>query len=253
MSAPTRSRPGARAGGQTDRTRSPRRGQSPPRRVPGLRRRTTVLLVVLAVLGVAVAAWFSPLLAVRSITVRGTEVLTRAQVLTALDVKDGTRLLPLDTTAAAARVLTALPRAATVRVSRSLPSGLTVTVVERTAVAWVKENGAQHLLDRSSVDFATTAPPPGLPELTDVGGGAASAAGRAALEVLASLPAPLRTQVRSAAATTPDAVTLTLTNDRRLVWGSTAEPARKAAVALALLTQPATTYDVSSPDLPTTS
>ncbi len=219
----------------------------------GLRRRTTVLLVVLTVLGLAAAAWFSPLLAVRSVTVRGTDVLTRAEVVTALDVGDGTRLLPLDTAAASGRVLTALPRAATVRVSRSLPSGLTVTVTERTAVAWVRENGEQHLVDRSGVEFATAAPPPGLPELVDVPGGAGSPGGRAALDVLASLPAPLRAQVLSAAAATPDAVMMTLTNDRRLVWGSTARSARKAAVALALLTQPAKAYDVSSPDLPTTS
>lgn len=218
----------------------------------GLRTRTTVLLGVLVVLGLLAAAWFSPLLALRSITVRGTDVLTRAQVVTALDVPEGTRLLGLDTAAAAGRVTAALPRAATAQVSRSLPSSLTVTVTERTAVAWVRENGAQHLLDRSGVDFATAAPPPGLPELTGFPGGAASASGRAALNVLASLPAALRAQVLSAAATTPDAVTLTLTNERRLRWGSATDSARKAAVALALLTQPAKTYDVSSPDLPTT-
>lgn len=218
----------------------------------GLRARTSALLVVLVVLGLVAVAWFSPLLAVRSITVRGTDVLTRGQVVSALDVPDGTRLLGLDTTAAAGRVTAALPRVATARVSRSLPSGLTVTVTERTAVAWVRENGAQHLVDRSGVDFATAAPPPGLPELTDSPGGASSASGRAALEVLASLPATLRTQVLSVAATTPDAVTLTLTNERRLLWGSATDSRRKAAVALALLTQPAKTYDVSSPDLPTT-
>ncbi|MEO6882024.1 MAG: FtsQ-type POTRA domain-containing protein [Mycobacteriaceae bacterium] len=252
MSTPTRSRSGARAGAQTDRSRSTR-GTSRPRRTLGLRRRTMVLLVLLVVVCLAAAAWFSPLLVVRSITVRGTDVLTRAQVVSALEVGEGTRLLPLDTSAAAERVLSALPRAATVRVTRSLPSGLTVAVTERTAVAWVRENGAQHLVDSNGVDFATAVPPPGLPELTGVPGGAASAGGRAALNVLDSLPAPLRSQVLSVSAATPDAVTLTLTNDRRLVWGSTVDSPRKAAVALALLTQPAKTYDVSSPDLPTTS
>ena len=47
------------------------------------------------------------------------------------------------------------------------------------------------------------------------------------------------------------AITLTLTDGRTVVWGTTDRTEEKALKLGALLTQPGQTYDVSSPDLPT--
>ncbi|UZJ23524.1 FtsQ-type POTRA domain-containing protein [Rhodococcus antarcticus] len=229
----------------------PNRRPAPPvRRVLGLRVRTLVVLVALLVVVLGAVAWFSPLLSVRSVTVQGETVVTEQQVLDALDVPAGTRLVGLDLAAAAARVA-ALPRVASATVDRTLPSRVAVTVVERTAVAWVAAADGQHLLDASGVDYAVEAPAPGVPRLAVATPGPGDPSTRAALGVLTSLPDPVRALVATVGATSASAVQLTLTDGRTVVWGGVDGAARKAEVLTAVLTQPGSTYDVSSPDLPT--
>ena len=58
-------------------------------------------------------------------------------------------------------------------------------------------------------------------------------------------------QVGRIAAPSVAAITLTLTDGRVVVWGTTDRTEEKAVKLGALLTQPGQTYDVSSPDLPT--
>jgi cell division protein FtsQ len=72
---------------------------------------------------------------------------------------------------------------------------------------------------------------------------------RAAMQVLAALPAPLRARVASVAAPAPDAVTLHLRGGRTVVWGSAANSARKALVAAVLLRRAGRTVDVSAPGI----
>jgi cell division protein FtsQ len=74
--------------------------------------------------------------------------------------------------------------------------------------------------------------------------------------VLAALPDALRTQVETVRATVavagaPGQVTLGLSGNREVHWGDADRVAEKAAVLVALLTQPGQVYDVTSPDLPT--
>lgn len=216
----------------------------------GLRVRTVALLVVAAVVALGVVGWFGPVLTVRSVAVQGEVVVTEQQVLGALDVPTGTRLAGLDLAAAAARVA-ALPRVSSARVDRALPSSVTVTVVERTAVAWAAVAGGQHLVDATGVDFAVEVPAAGVPELAVATPGPADPSTLAALGVLTSLPDPVRALVAEVGATSPAAVQLTLAGGRTVVWGGVDDGARKAAVLSAVLTRPGTTYDVSSPDLPT--
>lgn len=230
--------------------RTPRRTRPPSRRVLGLRVRTAVGLGVLLVVALAAVAWFSPLLSVRTVTVQGQAVVTEQQVLDALAVPTGTRMTALDLSAAAARVA-ALPRVSSAKVERALPSSITVTVVERTAVAWVAAADGQHLVDASGVDYAVEAPAAGVPELAVSTAGPADPSTTAALAVLTSLPDPVRALVATVGATGPAAVQLTLGDGRTVLWGSSDDDTRKAAVLAAVLTQPGTTYDVSSPDLPT--
>jgi hypothetical protein len=71
-----------------------------------------------------------------------------------------------------------------------------------------------------------------------------------------ALPEPVRGQVLSVAAIVdprgiPGTITLGLTDEREVRWGSPERAADKAAVLVPLLTQPGRVYDVTSPDLPT--
>jgi len=218
--------------------------------VLGLRVRTVVVLVLVALVALTAAAWFSPLLAVRSVAVRGATVVGEQQVVDALEVPAGTPLLRVDLTAAATRVA-ALPRVATAKVERVLPSTLRVSVLERRAVAFVSAAGGAHLIDAGGVDFAVEAPPPGLPELVVTAPAPGDPRTTTALGVLGALPDALRTQVGKIGARSTDGVELTLRDGRTVRWGGADSPDRKAAVLAALLTRPGRVFDVSSPALPT--
>ncbi|HOW95396.1 MAG TPA: cell division protein FtsQ/DivIB, partial [Mycolicibacterium fallax] len=72
-----------------------------------------------------------------------------------------------------------------------------------------------------------------------------------ALQVMTALPPDVAAQIGRIAAPSVASITLTLTDGRVVVWGTTDRTPEKAGKLAALLTQPGQTYDVSSPDLPT--
>jgi cell division protein FtsQ len=215
-----------------------------------------VAAVVVTVAGGGVwAAWSSPLLALRTVTVKGTSRLSPAAVLAAADAPIGVSLLRVDPGRIRARVAAALPAARVVIVDRDWPHRLVITVVERRPLAVVSSADGAELLDADGVAFATVdAAPPGLLPLTL--GAAVPGPGdedaHAALVVWSQLPAGLRRAVVGMSAPSPVDVSLLLTDRRTVVWGDPGESARKAAVLRALMTHPASTYDVSTPDVPVT-
>lgn len=229
------------------------------RRQQALRRRVVRPAVVLAVAatigcGAIWAAWSSPLLALQTITVKGTSRLSVADVLAAARVPIGRSLLQLDPGRIRARVA-ALAAVRAVAVDRDWPHRIVITVTERTPVAVVASGGESQLVDGYGVTFATTdQPPPGLLPLAL--GAAVPGPGdpdaHAALAVWAELPAALRAYVTSVAAPSPADVTLRLRGDRTVIWGDPGDAQRKLAVLRALMTRKAATYDVSTPDVPVT-
>lgn len=232
--------------------RQARRRQVMRRRIV---RPALVLAIVVTMVGGAVwAAWSSPLLAVQSITVKGTSRLTRADVLAAAKVPLGRSMLRLDPGRMRARVAS-LPAVAAVTIDRDWPNRLVITVTERRPVAVTANDGGAELIDGTGVAFATAVDAPsGLLRL-DLGAavpGPGDADARAALAVWAELPKALRSAVESVAAPSPADVTLQLSGRRTVVWGDPAQAARKLVVLRALMTHPAGTYDVSTPDVPVT-
>jgi cell division protein FtsQ len=220
------------------------------------RRPRVVVAVALAVATVlaGVTGWVvlaSPLLVVRTVEVNGTSRLTEPEVAAAADVPGSTPLARLDTEAVAARVR-ALPAVRSVVVDRSWPGTVRIDVTERRAAAVRRQDGAFRLLDRSGVAFATVPRrPAGLPLVSGVAGARPEALA-AALDVLTSVPPPVRRQLVEVRAVSPEQVTLRLTRGRTVVWGSPERGERKAAVLSALLPRRAVVYDVSAPDAPTT-
>ena len=191
------------------------------------------------------------MLAVRSIDVEGNLAVDSQQNISTLGIVEGVPLPRVDTDAAATRVA-GIPKVASVRVQRVYPSTVRVTVEERVPVVFFDSPDGTHLMDASGVDYAVEPPPPGVVHLVAASPSFGNLETRAALAVLGALPPPLRVQVGQIDAPSISAVTLTLLDGRVLVWGSSDDSEHKAAVALPLLTQPGQTYDVSSPDLPTT-
>jgi cell division protein FtsQ len=211
------------------------------------------LLTVLTVLVGGYLLFFTSLLGVRSVVVTGVSSVTAEQVKTAAAIPDHRALFRVDTDEVRDRVLK-LPGVASAEVSRSWPSTVEIKVVERSAIGYFERGDGIHLVDGKGVDFGTVKDKPaGLPQLKLATIAATDPSTQAITAVLAAIPQELRGQVVSAGAATPGSVEFTLGNGKRVRWGSVEQTDRKAKILTPLLTRKGTTYDVSSPELPTVS
>lgn len=239
--------------GGSDREQRARAREEERKRVDKSRRRAVLALLAVVVLlaGSAALVYFTPLLSVRTVTVEGATSVPKQDILDRLDIPAGRPLVRVDTAAAAQRAAS-IPALASVRVQRQYPSTVQVTVEERIALAFFDSADGTHLLDATGVDFATAPPPPGVVRLVTESPIYGDPVTKDALSVLDSLPALLRDQVVEVRAQTLSDISILLGDGRTLVWGNAGNSDRKAAVAIALLSQPGQIFDVSSPDLPTT-
>jgi cell division protein FtsQ len=207
-------------------------------------------LVSVIVVGAGLLLYFTPIMSARVTAITGLNTVTQDEVEQAAAVPPDTPLLQIDTDAVAERVAT-IRRVASARVQREYPSTLRITIVERVPLVAKDYPDGSHLFDRDGVDFATAPPPPGLPYLDADTPGPSDMPTLAALQVLTALRPEVAGQVSRIAAPSVASITLTLVDGRQVIWGTTDRTVEKALKLGALLTQPGTTYDVSSPDLPT--
>jgi cell division protein FtsQ len=215
-----------------------------------------VAVVVAALVAVVWVLLVGPVLGVRTVQVDGVRTLAADQVRETAAIAPGTPLLRVDVDAARARVAR-LPQVASVKVTRGWPHTVVVTVLERVPVAVVGEPGRRTLVDADGVLFDTIsgAPPTGVVPLDVASPGPRDPATRAALTAIEALSTQLRGQVASVAATTPDDITLTLTDGTLVRWGGPEKSGRKGDALEAVIGQlakgaldPATTIDVSAPE-----
>lgn len=228
----------------------------PPSPLHRRRRRVALLFVVLALLGllavgVRLAVYDLGFLDVAEVQVDGAVTVPVEDVLAAAAVVPGGPLASVDTAGIAARVA-ALPGVGAVEVGRGWPHTVTISVAERVPVALAGTPQGLAPVDATGVVYPGPVPA-GLPRLT-FGAGPDNPATRAALDVLAALPDPLRAQVLTVDAATGGGtvqISLGLTEDRQVRWGTADRAPEKAAVLVPLLTREGRVYDVTSPDLPT--
>jgi len=217
------------------------------------RRGWRVAFFALAAVGViGAAAWVlfsSPLLVVRSVTVSGTHLVSRSEVLAASGVQLGTPLIRVNTARAAGRIVQ-IRQVRSVQVTRSWPDRLTIVVRERTpALTLTAPGGGYDLVDADGVVvrwaatrpaglplYATAAPTAALPG--DPGLAAAAA-------VLGELPAAVRRSVTSVSAPQADQVTLYLAGGTTVLWGDTGRAGIKARELTVLMRSHMRYYDVS--------
>jgi cell division protein FtsQ len=211
----------------------------------------SVLLVVLTIAGIWLV-FFSSVLTVKHVDVRGESQLTRRQVLAAAQVPDGSHLAQLDLEAIRSRV-GALAPVRSVDVSREWPDGVLIKVSERRAVAVVAIGGAYQAVDSDGVLFRTyPRPPVGMPRVVSSAGTSSAALAEAA-RVISALPPDLAPRVDHVVVRGLDQVSLAMRGGATVVWGSDAQSALKAEVLAKLLPHPARVYDVSVPGQPVTS
>ena len=211
----------------------------------------SVLLVVLVV-GAVWLTYFSALLTVKKVEVRGESLLSEQRILAAAQVPPGAHLVDLDLTAIRSRIA-ALAAVRRVDVSRHWPDGVQIKVTERKAVAVVDIDGRFEAMDDQGVLFrAYPNPPVGMPRVVSPAGTSSAALAEAA-HVIASLPRGLAVRVDHVQVAGIDQVSLAMRHGATVIWGSDARSALKAQVLAKLLPHPAATYDVSVPGQPVTS
>jgi cell division protein FtsQ len=229
----------------------------------GKRLKRTILVsacsVAIVVAGIIAAAIFSPLLAVSTISVSGTRLLTPGQVQTALEPLQG-KPLPQVSDEEVERLLAPLIQIKSVKTQARPPSDLVVEVRERVPVALVKQGEQYQLVDVEGVQLASTADPSSV-SLPVIDGGAGTIGKelfQATAAVLGALPAEVLAKLSNASAQSVDAVELKLMDGQTIIWGNASEKELKAKVLEALLKVPADpknpvrVYDVSVPRHPVT-
>ena len=202
------------------------------------RRRLTVASavgVVVVLVGVLAVAVFSPILALRTISVEGTSAIPASQVQGALSSQLGTPLALIDD----GKIRSELSHIILIRsyVTEVVPPNtLVVRIVERKAIGVLRSGAQFEQVDPAGVVLATSATPAGLPVI-DIGKSGVNSAGFAAVvKVLLAMPASVLAQVGSISATTLDNVSLTLSQGNHTVlWGSADQSDLKAAVLATLL------------------
>ena len=204
-------------------------------------------LLVLMLLSWAI--FFTPLLTIRSVEVTGAPAGDDAAIVAAADVPPAATMVRVDIARIKQRV-SHVPRVASVVVSRRWPTTLLITVTERAAVGVVQAGANYQEIDSAGVLFGVPGKRPAGLALVVAGG----AARDAVAEALAELPLTVYSRVDVASAASADSVTFKLRGGAIVVWGSTEQAAAKSAVLTSLLAHvKAHVYDVSAPDLPTTS
>jgi cell division protein FtsQ len=246
-------------------------GPPPRRRLPGPRVLIAVAVALVLIGGASVWALYgSSWLRAERVSVSGTRVLTVGEVRRAAAVPLGDPLISVELDGIESRLLRKLPRIDSVEVTRSWPHGIGLKVRERTPVLIVEAagNAGKYVeVDAKGVRFATVSrAPEGVPvlELT-VSRSGSSAAGlrrfgedrlvRGAVRVAGDIPAVVAHETLVVKVRSYDSITLELTGDRTVAWGS-AEKGRAKARALAALIKAAPGaghFDVSVPTAPASS
>jgi cell division protein FtsQ len=200
-------------------------------------------------------AVFSPILALRTVTVDGVSRLSAEELVAAVDGQLGVPLALLDED----RIRTELGEFPLIRsyVTELVPPDtLLIHIVERAPIGVVAAPDGFQLVDPAGITIETTVTAPeGYPAMQLAGGDTVEGAGfRSMAEVLLALPPSVLAQVSTISAQTKDDVTLTLTgSSQRVAWGSADDSIAKAAVLTSLIAlhkgDGAGEYDVSAPGI----
>jgi cell division protein FtsQ len=219
-----------------------------------LRRRRAAWLTGLgAVLALAIfvaVGTFSPLMALTTIQVEGTNRLLATDVSTALGGQLGTPL-PLVDLGEVKSDLSQFSLIQSFSTESRPPNTLVVRIVERTPIGAIAGPGGFDLVDPAGVVIQTTPErPEGFPIVEAAGAEGLAAAG----SVVQALPADIRPQLDVVRAVSTDDVNLVLVGGASVAWGSAEDSTLKALVLSKLMAAapPGTVsgYDVSSPASP---
>jgi cell division protein FtsQ len=196
---------------------------------------------------------FSPVMRVQTITVTGTTRVDPAAISGQLTDQIG-QPLPLVDIGRIEEVLRRQTLIESYSIESRPPNGLILRVVERQPVVYIPVGTKFELIDAAGVTIESSSENPGdYPLIRVPKDEAKGIAFTAAIEVLQTLPAEVRSRISEISATTADDVTYVFGDTgQRVFWGSSDEAALKVRALLGLMANwppgTANEYDVSSKD-----
>lgn len=227
--------------------RARQRGRRRRRQLVGAGVAAGVLLLAVALVWLVA---FSPVLAVRHARFEGITRLDRAAITRAAAVPVGTPLARADLAAIERRV-GQVPGIKEVHAQRSWPNTIVVQVTERVPVVQYQSVKGWTRTDAEG-DYVLDGPKPD-PKLVKVQVAQVDQRSlRDAATVVTSMGPKLRDRVQQVQVKSPDAITVQLTGNQQIVWGSADKSNLKAQVSTSLLQiHNARVFDVSAPENPT--
>lgn len=231
--------------------------ESPKRK---LRRRLLIggATAVVLFAGLLAVLVFSPVLAVQTVSVSGTDLTPKAQVETALEPLKG-KPLPQVSDKEVRALLSGFPAVHDVAVEAKPPSELGIKVIEHPPVALLETGKKFALVNSDGKRLATVGKRTDveLPLIDDSTAADDREIFRTLTTVLGALPQDVLAELEHASAKSVDSVQLQLTNGKKVIWGNADQLDLKAKVFEVLLKaeEPEggiTVYDVSTPTRPVT-
>lgn len=189
--------------------------------------------------------WYSTLLTVKKIEVRGNQVVSQDSILELAQVAPNIQLLRLNVSQTSQRIKT-ISQIKSVDVRRGWPETLVIEVVERTPLAVTDIPEGRYLIDESGMAYQPVTPDANLPLIF----GSDDQNRAIGIKAWQSFPTWLQAEVVSTTVDNPNSIWLLLTSGRRVDWGNLDKANEKAAVLKVLRRMAATTYDVATPEVP---
>lgn len=205
----------------------------------------TIVLLSAIISTLLYIGWYSNLLIVKNIEVRGTQEIPVELVTETSQVSLNTQLLRVPTASVVER-LKIIPQVGNVEVRRGWPYTLVIDITERIPVALTDLAEGRFLVDQSGFPYLPAPSGANFPLIS----GPDDLSRNSSILVWQSFPDWLKPEIASTNADNPNSVWLAMTNGRKVLWGNTDNSTEKSAVLRVLRRMAASTYDVSTPEVP---
>lgn len=221
------------------------------------RQRLLLFGAVAAVLVIAAVLWFSPLLALHKVNVKGSKLVDHDQVAESVLGADGGTPLPRVRPGAVEKaVLKEFPRAKEASVHYGGPRSLNITITDRNPVLAITTTAGYKLFDDEAVDLGTVKKAPkGVTVLEESGGAPDQKTVSAVIRFMAELRPQLRSDLASIHAKDEKnlaGVIDTGETKAKVAFGDSTSASLKMRTALQLAADGRTDIDVSVPSVPVT-
>lgn len=204
------------------------------------------LILVLAISSTLIyIGWYSNLLIVKNVEVRGNQVVPTEIITETAQISLNTQLLrvPINNVVERLQTISQIDRA---EVRRGWPSTLVIDVTERVPVALTDIPEGRFLVDESGFPYLLASTEVNLPLIS----GPDDPSRLLSISVWQSFPDWLKAEIVSINADDASSVSMMMTSGRKVIWGDVNQSSEKSAVLKVLRRMAGSTYDVSTPQVP---